>query len=243
MASEIKRETVVSIKDAYLRYASEKGSVTALENVNLEIEKGEFICVLGPSGCGKSTLLKIIAGFHQPTEGTAMMGDTPIIGPSADRGVVFQTPTLYPWLNIYQNVEYGPKMRKVPKDEREADVKKCLELVGLKDFAKQKPYELSGGEKQRVAISRALINNPDLILADEPTGNLDSKSGDVVIHTLSHINRELGKTIVMVTHDPKMASYCSRLILLKDGMILEDMRNGGDQEAFYQEILGKMKEL
>ena len=243
MASEIKRETVVSIKDAYLRYASEKGSVTALENVNLEIEKGEFICVLGPSGCGKSTLLKIIAGFHQPTEGTAMMGDTPITGPSADRGVVFQTPTLYPWLNIYQNVEYGPKMRKVPKDEREAGVKKYLELVGLKDFAKQKPYELSGGEKQRVAISRALINNPDLILADEPTGNLDSKSGDVVIHTLSHINRELGKTIVMVTHDPKMASYCSRLILLKDGMILEDMRNGGDQEAFYQEILGKMKEL
>ena len=243
MASEIKRETVVSIKDAYLRYTSEKGSVTALENVNLEIEKGEFICVLGPSGCGKSTLLKIIAGFHQPTEGTAMMGDTPITGPSADRGVVFQTPTLYPWLNIYQNVEYGPKMRKVPKDEREADVKKYLELVGLKDFAKQKPYELSGGEKQRVAISRALINNPDLILADEPTGNLDSKSGDVVIHTLSHINRELGKTIVMVTHDPKMASYCSRLILLKDGMILEDMRNGGDQEAFYQKILGKMKEL
>ena len=101
----------------------------------------------------------------------------------------------------------------------------------------KKPYELSGGEKQRVAISRALINNPDLILADEPTGNLDSKSGDVVIHTLSHINRELGKTIVMVTHDPKMASYCSRLILLKDGMILEDMRNGGDQEAFYQKIL------
>lgn len=143
MASEIKRETVVSIKDAYLRYASEKGSVTALENVNLEIEKGEFICVLGPSGCGKSTLLKIIAGFHQPTEGTAMMGDTPITGPSADRGVVFQTPTLYPWLNIYQNVEYGPKMRKVPKDEREAGVKKYLELVGLKDFAKQKPYEFT----------------------------------------------------------------------------------------------------
>ena len=121
MSSEIKRETVVSIKNAYLRYASEKGSVTALENVNLEIEKGEFICVLGPSGCGKSTLLKIIAGFHQPTEGTAMMGDTPITGPVLQhRGVVFQTPTLYPWLNIYQNVEYGPKMRKVPKDERES---------------------------------------------------------------------------------------------------------------------------
>ena len=174
MASEIKRETVVSIKDAYLRYASEKGSVTALENVNLEIEKGEFICVLGPSGCGKSTLLKIIAGFHQPTEGTAMMGDTPITGPSADRGVVFQTPTLYPWLNIYQNVEYGPKMRKVPKDEREAGVKKYLELVGLKDFAKQKPYELSGGMKQRASLARVLVNQPKIILMDEPYGALDA---------------------------------------------------------------------
>ena len=103
--------------------------------------------------------------------------------------------------------------------------------------------KLSGGEKQRVAICRALINDPELILADEPTGNLDSKSGDVVISTMTEINKELGKTIVMVTHDPKMASYCSRLILLKDGVILEDLKKEGDQEEFYQKILVKMKEL
>ena len=132
---------------------------------------------------------------------------------------------------------------KAPVDKCYKNVKAYAENFGLSHLLEKQPYEVSGGEKQRVAICRALINNPDLILADEPTGNLDSKSGDVVIHTLSHINRELGKTIVMVTHDPKMASYCSRLILLKDGMILEDMRNGVDQEAFYQEILGKMKEL
>ena len=132
---------------------------------------------------------------------------------------------------------------KVPVDKCYKNVEAYAENFGLSHLLEKQPYEVSGGEKQRVAICRALINNPDLILADEPTGNLDSKSGDVVIHTLSHINRELGKTIVMVTHDPKMASYCSRLILLKDGMILEDMRNGVDQEAFYQEILGKMKEL
>ena len=194
MASEIKRETVVSIKDAYLRYASEKGSVTALENVNLEIEKGEFICVLGPSGCGKSTLLKIIAGFHQPTEGTAMMGDTPITGPSADRGVVFQTPTLYPWLNIYQNVEYGPKMRKVPKDEREAGVKKYLELVGLKDFAKQKPYELSGGMKQRASLARVLVNQPKMILMDEPFGALDALTRQNMQTLIREIWNKTGNT-------------------------------------------------
>lgn len=110
-------------------------------------------------------------------------------------------------------------------------------------FSEKQPYEVSGGEKQRVAICRALINNPDLILADEPTGNLDSKSGKIVIDALKDINEHMGKTIIMVTHDPQMASYCSRLILLKDGVILEDLKNSGDQEAFYQEILEKMKEL
>ena len=146
-------------------------------------------------------------------------------------------------LSVRENIMLPKILDKKSAKECMEESQKYAEQFGITHLMNKKPYELSGGEKQRVAISRALINNPDLILADEPTGNLDSKSGDVVIHTLSHINRELGKTIVMVTHDPKMASYCSRLILLKDGMILEDMRNGGDQEAFYQEILGKMKEL
>ena len=146
-------------------------------------------------------------------------------------------------LSVRENIMLPKILDKKSAKECMEESQKYAEQFGITHLMNKKPYELSGGEKQRVAISRALINNPDLILADEPTGNLDSKSGDVVIHTLSHIHRELGKTIVMVTHDPKMASYCSRLILLKDGMILEDMRNGGDQEAFYQEILGKMKEL
>ena len=115
--------------------------------------------------------------------------------------------------------------------------------LGIYKLLDKKPYELSGGEKQRTAICRAMAENPELILADEPTGNLDSNSSKQVIHTLSYINQEFGKTIVMVTHDPQMASYCSRLILLKDGVILEDLKNSGNQDAFYQEILGKMKEL
>ena len=123
------------------------------------------------------------------------------------------------------------------------EAKKYAEQFQIEYLLKKNSYELSGGEKQRVAICRALINNPDLILADEPTGNLDSKSGKIVIDALNKISSEYKKTIVMVTHDPQMASYCSRLILLKDGVILEDLKNSGNQDAFYQEILRKMKEL
>ena len=132
---------------------------------------------------------------------------------------------------------------KVPVDKCYKNVEAYAENFGLSHLLEKQPYEVSGGEKQRVAICRALINNPDLILADEPTGNLDSKSGKIVIDALKDINEHMGKTIIMVTHDPQMASYCSRLILLKDGVILEDLKNSGDQEAFYQEILEKMKEL
>ena len=132
---------------------------------------------------------------------------------------------------------------KAPVGKCYKNVEAYAENFGLSHLLEKQPYEVSGGEKQRVAICRALINNPDLILADEPTGNLDSKSGKIVIDALKDINEHMGKTIIMVTHDPQMASYCSRLILLKDGVILEDLKNSGDQEAFYQEILEKMKEL
>lgn len=132
---------------------------------------------------------------------------------------------------------------KVPVDKCYKNVEAYAENFGLSHLLEKQPYEVSGGEKQRVAICRALINNPDLILADEPTGNLDSKSGKIVIDALKDINEHMGKTIIMVTHDPQMASYCSRLILLKDGVILEDLENNRNQESFYQEIIGKMKEL
>ena len=121
--------------------------------------------------------------------------------------------------------------------------RKYAEQFQISHLLKKNPYELSGGEKQRVAICRALINDPDLILADEPTGNLDSKSGQIVIDALVRINQEFGKTIVMVTHDPQMASYCSRIILLKDGVILDNLDHGDSQEAFYQEIIGRMADL
>ena len=146
-------------------------------------------------------------------------------------------------LSVRENIMLPKILDKKSAKECMEESQKYAEQFGITHLMNKKPYELSGGEKQRVAISRALINNPDLILADEPTGNLDSKSGKIVIDALKDINEHMGKTIIMVTHDPQMASYCSRLILLKDGVILEDLKNSGDQEAFYQEILEKMKEL
>ena len=185
------------------------------EDINLDIRKCEFICVLGPSGCGKSTLLKIIAGFHQPTEGTAVMGDTPITKPDWHRGVVFQQATLYPWYNIYQNVEFGPKMRGVPKEERDIEVKKYLELVGLKDFAKQKPYELSGGMKQRASLARVLVNQPKMILMDEPFGALDAMTRLNMQTLIREIWLKTNNTIFLITHDVDEAlALATRVIVM-----------------------------
>ena len=245
--------SLIQLKDVYKIYAEgQENQVNALDGVTLSIDQGEFVAIMGHSGSGKSTLMNILGCLDRPTMGHYYLDgiDTAELDPnelSAVRnlkiGFVFQDFYLMDSLSVRENIMLPKILDKKSAKECMEESQKYAEQFGITHLMNKKPYELSGGEKQRVAISRALINNPDLILADEPTGNLDSKSGDVVIHTLSHINRELGKTIVMVTHDPKMASYCSRLILLKDGMILEDMRNGVDQEAFYQEILGKMKEL
>ena len=231
-------------------YGAGENQVKALDDVSLSVEKGEFVAIVGASGSGKSTLLHLLGGVDRPTSGKVYINGTDIFAMNDDElaifrrrqvGLIYQFYNLIPILNVKENITLPCEL-----DGRTPDKKELCDLIntlGLKDRVSHLPNQLSGGQQQRVSIGRALINHPAILLADEPTGNLDSKSGDVVIHTLSHINRELGKTIVMVTHDPKMASYCSRLILLKDGMILEDMRNGGDQEAFYQEILGKMKEL
>ena len=226
--------------------------IEVLKDINLEIREQEFISIMGKSGSGKTTLLKLLGLIDRPTSGKLyfkgvdseeLRGDRLARIRRQDMGFVYQDYYLLDSLSVFENIMLpmilDHKDDKVCKEEAE----KLAVSFQIQNLLGKYPYELSGGEKQRTAICRALVNQPDVIFADEPTGNLDSKSGDVVIHTLSHINRELGKTIVMVTHDPKMASYCSRLILLKDGMILEDMRNDGDQEAFYQEILGKMKEL
>ena len=219
------KENVVTLKNINLRYQGEKGEVTALKDVNLNIKKGEFICVLGPSGCGKSTMLKIIAGFLKASEGEAKMGDKIIDGADWHRAVVFQAPTLYPWLNIHDNVSFGPRMRKVPKDEVEELTQKYLNLVGLKDFGKHKPYELSGGMKQRASLARVLVNQPDMILMDEPFGALDALTRQNMQTLIRKIWETTGNTVFLITHDVDEAlALATRIIVMssRPGRIVKE---------------------
>ena len=192
-----------------------KTDVTALEDFSLDIHQGEFVCILGPSGCGKSTLLSIIAGFLKPTSGTLQMDGTDIVGMDRHRSIMFQTPILYPWMSVYDNVAFGPKLRKVPKNVFHPDVERYIELVGLTEFINSKPYELSGGMKQRAALARALVNEPAIVLMDEPLGALDAFTRSNMQVLLRNIWRETGLTALLITHDVEEAlSLGSRVIVM-----------------------------
>ena len=217
---------VENLKKAYYSTSRTGEIITypVLNNVSFEIEEGEFVGIMGRSGCGKTTLLKAVGMLDKPDDGTIYYKDKDtkdIYRAELARlrrteiAFVFQDYYLMDSLSIKENI--------------------MLPLI--LDEADKKPYELSGGEKQRTAICRALIYNPDLILADEPTGNLDSASSEVVIHTLEEINKKMGKTILLVTHDPIIASSCDRIIFLKDGKVKEDLKRTGDKEQFYNEII------
>lgn len=222
-----KNNYVVTLKDINLRYSGEKGEITALKDVNINIKEGEFICVLGPSGCGKSTLLKIIAGFHQPSDGEAKMDGKDIKGADWHRGVVFQAPTLYPWLNIYDNVSFGLKIRKFPKSKIEELTKNYLELVGLKDFEKHKPYELSGGMKQRASLARVLVNKPRMILMDEPFGALDALTRQNMQALIRDIWNKTENTVFLITHDVDEAlALATRIIVMssRPGRIVKEFK-------------------
>ena len=217
-----------------------------------QIKEGEFVGIMGKSGCGKTTLLKTLGMIDKPTDGTIkfmgedtseLYGDKLADIRNSKIGFIFQDFYLMDSLSVEENIMLPMIISKQNINKMIAEAKKYAEQFQIEYLLKKNPYELSGGEKQRVAICRALINNPDLILADEPTGNLDSKSGKIVIDALNKISSEYKKTIVMVTHDPQMASYCDRIILLKDGKILEELKKGSNRETFYQTILSKMAEL
>ena len=233
-------------------FRNSKNNVNVLKGISFQVAEGEFVGIMGKSGCGKTTLLKTLGMIDKPMDGTIkfmgedtseLYGDKLADIRNSKIGFIFQDFYLMDSLSVEENIMLPMIISKQNINKMIAEAKKYAEQFQIEYLLKKNSYELSGGEKQRVAICRALINNPDLILADEPTGNLDSKSGKIVIDALNKISSEYKKTIVMVTHDPQMASYCSRLILLKDGVILEDLKNSGTQDAFYQEILGKMKEL
>ncbi len=217
---------LISLENVQLEYDGSSGKIKALEDINFNIYRSEFICVIGPSGCGKSTLLKILAGFIQPTEGEVQLDGKKIEGVDWHRGVVFQNPPLYKWFSVRQNVAFGPKMRHVSKKEYEKATDEYLAKVGLSDFANKKIYELSGGMKQRVSIARALINNPEILLMDEPFSALDALTRENMQDLTRKIWWDTGKTILFITHDVEEALLlASRIIVLSKhpGRIIEDI--------------------
>ncbi len=217
---------IVTIRSLSKIYQQGDINVTALDNISLDIAAGEFLSLMGPSGSGKSTLLHIIAGIDRPTNGECRVQDIDVAKLNESQladwrnqnvGFVFQTFNLIPVLTAYENVELPLLLTRMNRAERRKQVETALEIVGLADRAKHLPKQLSGGQEQRVAIARALVTDPALVVADEPTGNLDSHSAQEVIGVLRTLSRDAGKTVIMVTHDPKAAAFGSRQIHLEKG--------------------------
>ncbi len=219
--------SIITLKEINKVYRTNEIETLALENVNLEIQKGEFVSIMGPSGCGKSTLLNIIGLLDTPTSGTVdingtttgKMKDSQLAAfRNANLGFVFQSFHLIPSLNVMDNVELPLIYRSgVSESERKRLVREVLERVGLSHRLRHMPSQLSGGQCQRVAVARAIVGNPEIILADEPTGNLDSKMGAEVMDLLHRLNKEDGRTIVMVTHNEEQAKQTDRIIRFFDG--------------------------
>ncbi|HEX9063171.1 MAG TPA: ABC transporter ATP-binding protein [Clostridia bacterium] len=192
---------------------SHDNEIVALNDVNLTINPGEFVSLVGPSGCGKSTLLRLITGLDTPNRGELFLDDDKIQGPHYERGLVFQDPTLFPWLNVYDNVAAGLVARGIYKDKKE-DVLEYINLVGLKGFEKSYPHQLSGGMAQRVALARALVNHPKVLLLDEPLGALDAFTRMNMQDEILRIWEERGTTMILVTHDVDEAIYLSDRIVI-----------------------------
>src|SRR6266498_2623951 len=221
---------MVQVRNVSKRFARDGFEVVALDQVDLDIQQGDFLALMGPSGSGKSTLLNLLAGIDRTTQGEVEVLGTELgrlseselaVWRNTHIGYIFQTFNLVPVLTAFENVELPLLLTKLNKAQRRKNVETALELVGLTDRMDHQPRQLSGGQEQRVAIARAIVTDPDLLLADEPTGNLDARSGEEVLNILATLNRELKKTIVMVTHDPHAASYATHERHLEKGVLLE----------------------
>jgi putative ABC transport system ATP-binding protein len=223
--------SAVEIRDVSRVFKKEAAEIVALRETSLNIKEGEFLCLMGPSGSGKSTLLNLIAGIDRPSTGQITVGGTDISKMSEGQlavwrnhtiGFIFQTFNLIPVLTAFENVELPLLLTKLSKAGRRAHVETALGLVGLKDRMTHYPRQLSGGQEQRVAIARAIVTDPALILADEPTGDLDAQSADEILAILEKLNREFQKTVVMVTHDPRAAHHAKVTRHLDKGILLPE---------------------
>lgn len=197
-----------------------KSTVRALDEINLEVQKGEVICILGPSGCGKSTLLNIVAGFLPPSGGEVRVDGRPVVEPGPDRGFVFQEFALFPWRTVLQNIEFGPVLKGMEKADRHARARELIQRIHLTGFEDKFPFELSGGMKQRVGIARALANDPEVLLMDEPFGALDAQTRRVMQEELLKLLGETKKTVLFVTH------AIDEAIVLADRVMIMTARPG-----------------
>ncbi len=227
----MEEQHIVQLENLTRRFPVGKGEFTALNKINLSFRKGEFAGLVGPSGSGKTTLLNIIGSLDMPTEGNAL-----VMGESVSKlnhkqaaklrnnhiGFIFQTYNLLPVYTVYDNVEFALLLQKHSTAERRKAVMEALEWVGLTDKVRSKPAMLSGGECQRVAIARAMVKRPALVLADEPSANLDSKNSHHIVQTMKTLNKELKTTFIFSTHDEKVMHYLDRIIYLNDGMVVKD---------------------
>ncbi len=224
------RKSLIRIRGLTKTFFGKGEDVTPLENLDLDIAEGEFVALMGPSGSGKTTLLHLLAGIDRPTHGAIDIGDTRVSNLSARAlaawrnesvGFVFQQYNLVPVLTAFENVELPLLLTKLSKAERRRKVEVALEAVQLSDRSDHLPREMSGGQQQRVAIARAIVAGPELLLADEPTGNLDETAAKAVLALLSELHRRFGQTLVMVTHDPRAAAVAERVIHLDKGRITD----------------------
>ena len=231
-------------------YGSGETAVTALDHVGIQVKEGEFVAVMGPSGCGKSTLLHLLGGLDRPSEGGVSIDGTAIADMKDDDltrlrrkriGFVFQFYNLIPVLTAVENAALPVTLDGVKPAEARKRAAEWLERFGLGDRLNSRPDQLSGGQQQRVAVARALVAEPALILADEPTGNLDTRSGDEIASLLRQVTKEYGRTVVMVTHDPRIAAYADRIIFLKDGKVVDETQL--ERMGAAEKIADKMKEI
>lgn len=207
----------IHVKDVSKVYHSVKGDTLAMDKINMNILNNEFVCIVGPSGCGKSTLLRMIGGLDEATNGSIIIHDKEIIGPGVDRGMVFQSYTLFPWMTVEENIRFGLKLKKMPVDEQNKIVDKYLSVIKLEKFRKSYPKELSGGMKQRVAIARALANSPEVLLMDEPFGALDPQTKADMQLLMREIWQVEKPTIIFVTHDIEESVFLASKIYVLTG--------------------------
>ena len=227
-------------------------SHTALQDFDLRVEKGEFLGIMGPSGSGKTTLLNLLSTIDTPTSGSVRIGGQDPAGMDAEQlalfrrrrlGFVFQDFNLLDTLSLRENVLLPLVLDRVPVDEMNARLRRVAATLGISQVLDRMPYEVSGGQQQRAAIARAIVHDPDVVLADELTGNLDSKAANDVMQALRALNEEQGVTVVMVTHDPFAASFCRRVVFIRDGRPFNELRRGGNRQAFFQQLLDTLSAM